>query len=70
MSVVTSGLGSKDVIVRSKFVDSLPTDMVEKMKIQFGHQTEASLNQVVRFVSILEPQYKGRKASETTLLPL
>ena len=41
--------------------------MVEQMKIQFGHQTEASLDQIVRLASILEPQYKGRKASETTL---
>ena len=60
MSVVTSGLGSKDVIVSSKFVDNLPADMVEEMKIQFCHQMEASLDQIVR-LSFWDLNIKGEQ---------
>ena len=47
---------ARKVIVRSKFVGSLPEAMVQQMTVQLGYLNGVSLEQVVRLACILEGQ--------------
>ena len=47
---------ARKVMVRSKFVGSLPDMMVQQMTVHLGHLNAVSLEQVVRLACILESQ--------------
>ena len=44
------------LMVKNKFISSLPSEIVLQLNIQLGHQSDTSLDQVVRLATILESQ--------------
>ena len=52
---VASSTG-QEVMVKSKFLSSLPHAILEQLNVQLGHKESASLSEVVRLATILESQ--------------
>ena len=49
-------IGSRDDMIKNKVLASLPSKLVQQINVQLRHQSESSLEQVVRLATVLEAQ--------------
>ena len=54
--VAVASPSGREVMVKSKFLSSLPSAILDQLNIQLGHKESASLSEVVRLATILESQ--------------
>lgn len=54
--VAQASTNNQDLMIKSKFLSSLPVAMIQQLNIQLGHQETAPLNQIVRLATVLENQ--------------